>query len=152
MNNESQVASLFGKRIKYSDVKLSWDDALEQSIAMLQHDGIVNQHYIEAIRSVTDEIGPYYILTDDLAMPHARPDEGVIAGQGGLSLLICHSPVRFDQEHSAVRAFIGLAAGDSEQHVLTISNLMNWLDSDDAMEKLLSVQNQSELERLVESA
>lgn len=152
MIEQNSIADLFRHRIRYIESNMTWDEALQQTIELLQRDEIVSEQYLDAIRKVTEEIGPYYILTDELAMPHARPDEGVIDENGGLSLLVCKSPVCFDAEHSSVRAFIGLAAGNSEQHVLTISTLMNWLDADSSMDKLLAVSDEDSLVKLVQSA
>lgn len=152
MINHNSVANLFCHRIRYVESNISWDEALQQTIGLLQSDGIVDENYLSAIRKVTEETGPYYILTDGLAMPHARPDEGVVEGMGGLSLLVCKVPVCFDDEHATVKVFIGLAAGNSDQHVLTISTLMNWLDSDDALSKLMTVNNEDALVQLVQTA
>jgi mannitol/fructose-specific phosphotransferase system IIA component (Ntr-type) len=71
--------------------------------------------------------GPWYILSPAFALPHARPDEGVLSPHSVLSLLCCAEAVAFP-EHPGIRLIIVLAAADSEQHIQTIQRLVCWLD------------------------
>ncbi|MCP6588322.1 PTS sugar transporter subunit IIA, partial [Klebsiella pneumoniae] len=89
----------------------------------------------------------WYILTAEFALPHARPDEGVLSPHSVLSLVCCAEAVAFP-DHPDVRLIIVLAAADSEQHIQTIQRLVCWLDEGDRLHRLTRVEDQSQLDAL----
>lgn len=63
----------------------SWQEAVQLSAAPLLAAQAIGSEYVDAIIRSHEEIGPYYVLAPGLAMPHARPEQGV--HKTGLSLL-----------------------------------------------------------------
>ncbi|CAM3747133.1 Mannitol-specific cryptic phosphotransferase enzyme IIA component [Klebsiella quasivariicola] len=51
----------------------TWENAIR-----LAAEPLLAQEYITAILKSHEEIGPYYVLAPGLAMPHARPEQGVL--------------------------------------------------------------------------
>ncbi|MDP1188982.1 PTS sugar transporter subunit IIA, partial [Klebsiella pneumoniae] len=64
----------------------SWENAVRLAAEPLQMQGYIAGSYIEAILQSHKELGPYNVLAPGLAMPHARPEQGVL--RNGLSLLL----------------------------------------------------------------
>lgn len=103
-----------------------------------------------AIISATEQDGPRYILSPAFALPHARPEAGVLSRNSALSLLCCSKAVDFPQ-HPGIRLIVVLAAADSEQHIQTIQRLVSWLDEEDRLRRFTEVHNQAQLEALLAS-
>ena len=50
-----------------------WKEAITVSLRSLEEQGYVTQDYAKGIIDITNEMGPYYVLTDDVALIHGRP-------------------------------------------------------------------------------
>ena len=50
--------------------------------------------YVEGIIKAVKELGPYIIISDGLAMPHTRPEDGAL--DIGCSLITLKEPVLFE--------------------------------------------------------
>jgi PTS system ascorbate-specific IIA component len=77
----------------------NWEDAVRLSVALLIESGAVSDRYVEAILKSTREIGPYYVLCPNIAMPHAKPDHVL---KDGFSLITRDKPVAFPNGVEAV--------------------------------------------------
>lgn len=92
-----------------------WQDAVRIGAECLRRAGVVDERYGPAIIRHTQELGPYYLLAPGLAMPHARPDEGV--KKNGFALVTLKTPVRFGHEdNDPIDILITLAAVDAKTH------------------------------------
>ncbi|GAL17715.1 PTS systemIIA component [Vibrio maritimus] len=60
-----------------NEENLSVDAALDITCSKLLEQGKVEASYLEAIKAKHEEIGAYYVLAPKIAMPHARPEDGV---------------------------------------------------------------------------
>ena len=54
-----------------------WRHAIELATAPLLANGTIAPSYVAALYRSHEELGPYYVLGPGLAMPHARPEDGV---------------------------------------------------------------------------
>ena len=115
--------------------------------ALLDHS---QMDYRVNFQRATEKNGPWYILTPEFALPHARPDEGVLSPHSVLSLVCCAEAVAFP-DHPDVRLIIVLAAADSEQHIQTIQRLVCWLDEGERLQRYSMVQNRAQFIALLAS-
>ena len=58
-----------------------WKEAITVSLRSLEEQGYVTPDYAKGIIDITNEMGPYYVLTDDVALIHGRPETGVLKKQ-----------------------------------------------------------------------
>ena len=87
----------------------SWKNAVRLAAEPLLTQGYMTEQYIEAILKNHEQLGPYYVLAPGLAMPHARPEQGVL--RNGLSLLHIKEGVSFGSaENDPVYVVIMLCA------------------------------------------
>jgi PTS system ascorbate-specific IIA component len=94
---------------------LNWQEAVTIGAERLRRAGVVDEQYGPAIIRHTLELGPYYLLAPGLAMPHARPQDGV--NKNGFALVTLATPVRFGhEENDPVDILITLAATDAKAH------------------------------------
>lgn len=104
---------------KYQTVNLNltaqdWKEAVKLSIDPLIEKDLVEPKYYDAVIKSTIEHGPYYIIADDLAMPHAQSEAGV--KENCFSLITLTKPVYFDNDPRPVSVLIALAATSADVH------------------------------------
>lgn len=94
---------------------VDWKDAIRISLQPLVAGGYVESRYIQGVIDSTIEYGPYYVLTEDVALIHGRPEQGVIKKQLAVTLL--REAVHFSENGYPVRLLVALAASDSDSHI-----------------------------------
>ncbi|HEJ7574817.1 TPA: PTS sugar transporter subunit IIA [Klebsiella michiganensis] len=129
---------------------LSWRSAVHLACRPLEEQGKITGGYARAIISATEQDGPWYILSPAFALPHARPEAGVLSRNSALSLLCCSEAVDFP-EHPGIRLIVVLAAADSEQHIQTIQRLVCWLNEGERLQRYSTVQNRAQFIALLAS-
>ncbi len=73
-----------------------WEESVHVAVQPLVDQGFVKTDYIDGIISNAKEFGPYFVICPDLALLHARPEQGVIKRQ--LAVTVLREPVRFKEE------------------------------------------------------
>jgi PTS system ascorbate-specific IIA component len=92
-----------------------WEDAVRICGKMMTDSGNCSQEYIEAAIQNHKEIGPYYVIAPGIAMPHARPEKGVL--KTGYALMTLEQPVKFgDEDNDPVDLLIFAGAANKEEH------------------------------------
>ncbi|ADO49135.1 PTS sugar transporter subunit IIA [[Enterobacter] lignolyticus] len=127
----------------------TWQEAVKQACLPLEARGMVTPAYAQAIIRETEQQGPWYILSPAFALPHARPEEGVISDKTHLSLLCLKEAVAFP-EHPEVRLVIVLAAASSIQHLEMIQRLVCWLDEAEHLSQLTRITSPAQLRSVLE--
>ena len=57
---------------------MSWEEAIRLTAQPLLTKGKIKESYIQAMIDKVKEYGPFINIGEYLALPHARPEEGVI--------------------------------------------------------------------------
>ena len=129
--------------IQFEDKFETWEDAIQLAGAPLLENGSIEQSYIDQIITNTKEIGPYYVLGPNIALPHARPEYGV--NKMGLSVLVTKEPVWFsEKDQHKVQLIIVLAAVDNESHLGALSELAGVLGDESNVDKLIHSESKEE--------
>lgn len=127
---------------------LDWRSAIRLACHPLEQQGKITEGYASAIINATEQEGPWYILSPGFALPHARPQAGVLSKNSALSLLCCSEAVDFPY-HPGIRLIVVLAAADGVQHIQTIQRLVCWLDEGERLQQFSAVQNQAQFATLL---
>lgn len=125
------------ENIQIIDSIPDWREAIRVSVQPLVDTGYVESRYIDGIIANTEELGPYYVLVDDVALIHGRPEQGVLEKQ--LAVTIVKEPVAFaeDGSHKA-RLLVTLAATDGEAHIDVMRALAELFMDADKIEQLVN--------------
>lgn len=122
----------------------SWEDAITQCTNELVKQGYLTSDYPKAIVKLTKKYGPYYILSPDVALIHARPEDGVIQNQ--LAVTLFKKQVHFeDEKKRTARLFITLAAKDSKEHLEVLQKIGELLMDEQKMNHIMNVSDPEEL-------
>ncbi|WP_431222373.1 PTS sugar transporter subunit IIA [Serratia sp. L9] len=125
-----------------------WLQAIDFSMAPLLANNIIEPRYVTAIKHSTQHNGAYYILTPEVAMPHARPEEGALGT--ALSLTLLPQGIYFNDDNPQVKILIGLAAKDADSHINAIQLLSEMFCDDQAIEQLIHAQHVQAIKEIVQ--
>ncbi|REJ14982.1 MAG: PTS sugar transporter [Caldibacillus debilis] len=106
----------------------NWEDAIRKGIRLLEKNGCVTTNYVESVIQNVKEYGPYIVIYPGLAIPHARPENGVI--QIGYSLITLKKPVYFPDSNIPVSVLISFSATDGNTHLELIKMIVKIANSD----------------------
>ena len=119
-----------------------WRQAIRTAAQKLLEKEYIEDKYIGKMIENVEKLGPYIILSDDVAMPHSRPEDGV--KKTGISLLKLDEGVDFE-ENSSIRLIFILAAKDSNSHIDMITELVNMLQDDEKLNRILNSKTENEI-------
>ena len=120
-----------------------WKDAIRISVQPLEQHGYVESRYKEVIISNVESMGPYIVLAPYIALPHARPEQGVKESQIAVTLL--QNEVRFAGDEKPVKLLIALAASDNNRHLDALMIISELLQNEDTVQKILNSKDKEEL-------
>jgi len=137
---------LEGKIVVVDQVK-DWKEAIRKVAEPLLKRGEIENSYVDAIFNKIEKMGNYIIIEPKIAMPHARPEDGV--NKTCISLLKINEGVLFDGEDEKVYLMFMLAASDNSSHIDILKDLMNIIDDEDQIEKLILAKSIEETKKLL---
>ncbi|EYU17188.1 MULTISPECIES: PTS sugar transporter subunit IIA [Photorhabdus] len=122
----------------------NWREAIAIACQPLVENGAISSRYIDAIYRSHEAIGPYYVVGPGIAMPHARPEEGV--NKLALALTVISNGVGFGSaENDPIKLLIVLAATDSHSHIEVIAQLAKLFDNQQDVALLMSAKSKEEI-------
>ncbi|WP_332401697.1 PTS sugar transporter subunit IIA [Vibrio metschnikovii] len=131
-----------------NEKNLTVDAALELACSTLIAQGKVNKSYLDAIKEKHQGIGAYYVLAPKIAMPHARPEDGV--NEAGLQVTIFKHGVDLESEDNGdVYLSVTLAAVDSDSHIQTIVALSELFQNDDDINAIISAESKDDIVKIL---
>lgn len=121
----------------------SWEESVRVAVQPLVDQGYVESRYIDGIIDNAKEFGPYFVICPDLALLHARPDQGVLKRQ--LAVTVLREPVRFKEEGPDVRVLVTLAATDAGGHIEVMRRLATMFCDPDNITKIAEAPSADEI-------
>lgn len=133
----------------------NWHEAIKIGTDMLVASGAILPAYHDAIISSVEELGPYIVIAPNLAMPHARPENGVV--RTAFALVTLDTPVHFDGEEDAVDVLITLAGSTSDEHMEGLMEVTRVLDDPDSetgvnLDKLRRCHDKEDVFQVIDAA
>ncbi|EHK9064752.1 PTS sugar transporter subunit IIA [Vibrio vulnificus] len=116
--------------IKLQAQASNWRDAIKIGTDMLIASGAIEPCYHDAIISSVEELGPYICIAPNLALPHARPENGV--NRTAFALVTLETPIYFDGEDEPVDVLLTLAGSSSDEHMEGLMEVTQVLDDEES--------------------
>jgi PTS system ascorbate-specific IIA component len=122
----------------------NFDEAIKVSAQPLLIDDAIEKEYISSIVSIYHEIGPYIVITKQIALPHAPIEKG--AKKLALGFTRLSRPVISGHEsNDPVKFLFPLSSPDHESHIALLSELAELLDNKAFLELLGTMTTKKEL-------
>lgn len=141
--------------IKLQAQASNWREAIEIGTDMLIASGAIQPSYHDAIISSVEELGPYICIAPNLALPHARPENGVI--RTAFALVTLEEPIYFEGEDEPVDVLITLAGSSSDEHMEGLMEVTQVLDDEDSetgvdLDKLRRCRSKTDVFNVIDEA
>jgi PTS system ascorbate-specific IIA component len=139
------VKKLIRKNLVDVDVAVEdWQGAIRAAGKLMVEDGAVEARFVDAMIRVAKEFGPYIVVAPGIALPHARPEDGVI--EASIAIVRLSTPVDFgNEDNDPVYLVVALAAVDHEQHIDGLRQLALVLGDDDKIVAIKEATTRDEL-------
>lgn len=121
-----------------------WRDAIQLAGGLLERAGKCDASYVDAMVASVEKFGPYIVLEEGIAMPHAQSSGNV--SEAGICLVTLDEPVAFGHEDfDPVYVLVGICAPDPRAHLGCLSELSQMFEDEDAVSKLRACESAEEL-------
>ena len=154
MGRKEKAATSLSAMLTASTISLAvqvqdWQEAVRKAGKLLVDSGAVEARYVQAMIDMVKEIGPYIVIAPGVALPHARPEQGV--KRPGMSLVTLATPVSFGNENNdPVDLVVAFGAPDSQGHIDAIRDLARLLEDENRLKKLRAATTVEEVLSLID--
>lgn len=111
----------------------NWEEAVRICGEVLVDTGKVEMTYVDAMINNIKEYGPYILIAPGVALPHARPEDGV--KEEGICIVHLQDEVAFEPGKE-FKVLIGLAARDKESHLNILRKIAEVISEEKTIEQL----------------
>ncbi len=125
----------------------SWQEAIEIASLPLVRDGVITSNYVKKMIANVIELGPYIVISNDVAIPHAKAEDGV--HQAGMSILKLQEKVLFDKQlNKGATVILVLATTCGEDHLKLLKKISIFLSNPRRYALLLQCDDPTEIYNL----
>lgn len=122
----------------------NWEDAVRAIGRLMVDTNVVEERYIDGMINTAKELGPYIVIAPGLALPHSRPEDGVL--QPCMALITLEPPVNFgNPDNDPVNLVIAFGAVDNEQHVEALRDMATILSEPSNLAALHAAKTKEEI-------
>ncbi|MEL5900568.1 PTS sugar transporter subunit IIA, partial [Clostridium sporogenes] len=134
--------------LQVSDAK----EAIRISGNILKKLGCVNSNYVNSLVNCLHKKGkngPYIVISQGIALPHAKPEDGVY--KTGFSMVVLKEPVKFNhKKHDPVQIIISFATKNNKEHIKALEEITNFIMIRESFKKLIKCKDKEEVLQLLE--
>ena len=135
------------ENVKFIDEAENWKEAIFQSGDLLVSNKKVTSEYVQEMIELVEKHGPYIVLEEGIAMPHAGISENVL--ETGISLLVVNERVSLPEGRNA-NIFLSFAAKNKNDNIDIMNDLFELITKYEFIDKVSKMKNYSQLETYLE--
>ena len=135
------------ENVKFIDEAENWKEAIFQSGDLLVSNKKVTLEYVHEMIELVEKHGPYIVLEEGIAMPHAGISENVL--ETGISLLVVNERVSLPEGRNA-NIFLSFAAKNKNDNIDIMNDLFELITKYEFIDKVSKMKNYSQLETYLE--
>lgn len=134
--------------VKIVNYQENWQSAIKLVAEPLREKHKIDKCYVNAMIQKVNHYGPFIHIGNGVALPHARPEEGV--NELGMSLLKINQPVLLcNNQNHPINLFICLAAIDNENHLRALASLTKILSNKEKLNGLLDAETENDILNII---
>ncbi len=146
MSMNAMAEVLKRENVQIIDACQDWEDAVHVAVQPLVDQGYVTAGYIDGIISNAEEYGPYFVIAPELALLHARPEQGVIRRQ--LAVSVVRAGIVFKEGAQPVHLLVTLAATDPDGHIEAMRTLATMFSDPASIRAIIDAKTPDEIYEL----
>lgn len=136
------LTELIGQHnIQIAATPLGWREAVAMAAEPLRATKTIDQEYVEEMIRLVDVYGPYIVLGKNVALAHAKPENGV--NRLGISMLVCPEGIYFDEENEINVLFV-VASPNEYEHLNYLNDILKFAKNSDAVKSIIQTKNVTE--------
>jgi mannitol operon transcriptional antiterminator len=116
----------------------NWVDAVKLAGEILVKNEITKVEYVDAMIGNINKFGPYVVIGDNIAIPHAQRDESVL--KTGMGLVVLKKPVLFP-DNRKVQIILAFSSWDNKEHLNALADLTELITNYNLIENLSKVKS-----------
>lgn len=135
---------LYKANLKTTD----WKEALRETGNILEEKKIITSDYVDKIIEDSHTLNFYYVIGENIAMPHASPKFGAL--DTALAVTTSKEGINFgNHEFNPVKVIFMISVLGSDEHIDFIMEIADILQNREFVDKLSQCNNDEELENVL---
>ncbi len=112
----------------------NFEEAIRKALQPFLEADVVIEKYVETILKIYEETGPYIVITENIALPHATVESG--AKDVAIGFMRLKTPVTSGHRtNDPVKYLFSLSAKNNQAHIELLSELANLLGNPDFLKQ-----------------
>jgi PTS system mannitol-specific IIA component/PTS system ascorbate-specific IIA component len=145
---EKDMKFLNEQLVAFNVTSDSAEEAIREAGKLLLAGRLITEGYVEAMVASYRKNGPYFVLAPQIALPHARPEDG--AREACVSLVRLKQPVPFGHPaNDPVQLVFALGASSSEEHLELLQRLSLMLGNPENIKKLIEAETYQDITEMI---
>ena len=132
------------ENVKFIDEAENWKEAIFQSGDLLVSNKKVTSEYVHEMVELVEKHGPYIVLEEGIAMPHAGISENVL--ETGISLLVVNEKVSLPEGRNA-NIFLSFAAKNKNDNIDIMNDLFELITKHKFIDEVSKMKSYGQLEQ-----
>lgn len=125
-----------------------WQEAIAVAAQPLLDKGCITEAYVDTMQQQYPALSPHILLRMNIAIPHARPQDGV--NSLGMSLLKVEDGIALDNGEK-VHIVVVIAAIDKNQHLNALLQLMKLAEMNDVIKDLNELDSKADIYSILQA-
>ena len=132
------------ENVKFIEKAEDWKEAILQSGNLLVSNRKVTSEYVKEMIELVEKHGPYIVIEEGIAMPHAGVSENVL--ETGISLLVVKEKVALPEGRNA-NIFLSFAAKNKNDNIDIMNDLFELITKHKFIDEVSKMKSYSQLEQ-----
>jgi len=105
----------------------NWEEAIKKAADPLVLKKVISIEYVNKIIEIAKETGPYIVIAENVALPHAPTEYG--ANKTAMGITVLTEPIEFGNKiNDPVKYLFTFVAEDNESHLEALAELVTLLE------------------------
>ena len=139
------LKKILDENIAITEEVKDWEESIRLAAKPLIEKKSIFPKYVEDMIGDIERLGFYVVLRESVAMPHSRPENGVL--RTSMSLLKLNKPVKYGE--NLIYLIFVLAAKDSEEHIEALTSFSELLQNEEDVELLIKAGNIDDIRKII---
>ena len=135
---------LYKANIKTTD----WKEALRETASILEQNNCINSNYVEKIIEDSVKLNFYYVIGENIAMPHTSPEFGAI--KTSIAIATSKNGIYFENhEFNPVKVIFMISVLKDDDHIDFIMKIADILQNREFIDSMANCENNDELNNIL---